>query len=127
MREQIDYNEPCELPSHDQVLNLRTPTAGSHVSILKPTPELPQVATSVCPFCGKKSYSRDGIHPQCALNQADAARNEKLRASRKAAQKVEKPAANRRHLSKSCPECGTNVHIRVMACACGHVFGSSRS
>lgn len=36
---------------------------------------IPTVATSqgkVCPVCGRTSYSRGGIHPQCSVFQADA-------------------------------------------------------
>jgi hypothetical protein len=38
----------------------------------KPTPG------QVCPVCHQRSYSRNGIHPQCAVRQADAPRREKL-------------------------------------------------
>jgi len=31
-------------------------------------------AGKVCPVCGKRSYSLRGIHPQCAVQQADAPR-----------------------------------------------------
>jgi hypothetical protein len=27
-----------------------------------------------CPVCGKASYSRNGVHPQCAVQQADRPR-----------------------------------------------------
>jgi hypothetical protein len=93
------------------------------VSILKPVPIVPQLPRNLCPVCGKASYSRGGVHPQCSVSQADAARNEKLREKRKNEPKVEKPA--RRHLSKSCPSCGTHVHVRVATCACGHTFNSN--
>ncbi len=35
---------------------------------------------SICPICGKKSYSVGGIHPQCAMQQADAPRQALLAA-----------------------------------------------
>ena len=38
----------------------------------------------LCPVCGTVSYSRYGIHPQCAQQQADAPRLERLRAARRA-------------------------------------------
>ena len=31
-----------------------------------------------CPVCGKQSYSLEGIHPQCAMQQADAPRQRQL-------------------------------------------------
>lgn len=55
----------------------------------KPAPlyVAPSLGT-VCPVCGKKSYSAGGIHPQCAMQQADAPRQAFL-----AAQKREKKSA----------------------------------
>jgi len=40
----------------------------------------------ICPVCGSSSYSRDGIHPQCAQQQADAPRIAKIKAKKKAEQ-----------------------------------------
>ncbi len=37
-----------------------------------------------CPVCGKRSYSRDGVHPQCAVVQADAPRAARLAAEKRA-------------------------------------------
>ncbi len=37
-----------------------------------------------CPVCHQKSYSRDGIHPQCAALKADEPRRIKLAAEKKA-------------------------------------------
>ena len=37
-----------------------------------------QQAGKVCPVCGKRSYSLRGIHPQCAVQQADAPRQAAL-------------------------------------------------
>ena len=92
------------------------------MSILKPVPIVPQVVRKLCPYCGKASYSRDGIHPQCALAQADDRRSAVLRERRKQAEKVEKPA--RRIYSKKCPGCGTQVHVRLATCECGHTFAT---
>lgn len=39
----------------------------------------------LCPVCGKKSYSRGGVHPQCAMVRADAPRKARLAAENKAA------------------------------------------
>ncbi len=54
----------------------------------KPTPLLVPVSKPprVCPVCGTSSYSRDGIHPQCAQKQADAPRVAKIKAQVKAAE-----------------------------------------
>jgi predicted RNA-binding Zn-ribbon protein involved in translation (DUF1610 family) len=95
------------------------------VSILKPVPIVPQVVRKLCPHCGKASYSRDGIHPQCALQQADARRNAMLRERRKLEPKVEKPP--RRIYSKKCPGCGIHVHVRVITCDCGHTFATTKT
>ena len=45
----------------------------------KPEPLLAQPRRDrACPVCGKPSYSREGIHPQCAVQQADAPRQRDL-------------------------------------------------
>jgi hypothetical protein len=53
-----------------------------------------------CPVCGKQSYSLEGIHPQCAMQQADAPRQRQLaeekRQARLEAQTVEAVAAPRK-------------------------------
>jgi hypothetical protein len=46
----------------------------------KPIPLLPESNGHPCPVCGKKSYSRAGIHPQCAVKQADALSKARLAA-----------------------------------------------
>ena len=91
------------------------------MSILKPVPIVPEPVRNRCPICGETSYSRGGIHPQCALQQADAPRNARIRAERK--KKEAKPAVPRqRSWSKKCPQCGIQVHVRLGACGCGHKF-----
>ena len=41
----------------------------------KPEPLSPlPLGRKYCPVCGDVSYSREGIHPQCAQAQADAQR-----------------------------------------------------
>ena len=93
------------------------------MSILKPVPIVPQPVKNLCPICGKASYSRDGIHPQCALQRADEPRNVKNRAARKKDVKVE--TSRQRLWSKKCPSCGIQVHVRLLECGCGHQFGGS--
>jgi endogenous inhibitor of DNA gyrase (YacG/DUF329 family) len=96
-------------------------TLGAPVSILKPVPIVPQIVKNLCPICGKASYSRDGIHPQCALQRADEPRNVKNRAAKKKEVKIQTP--QQRLWSKKCPECGIQVHVRLLECSCGHQFG----
>ena len=57
-----------------------------------------------CPVCSRAVYSLSGIHPQCAIQQADEPRTIKLRADRKKAAKIEKP--RQRAWNKKCPGCG---------------------
>ena len=49
----------------------------------KPNPLFIEPSGSVCPVCGKRSYSLRGIHPQCAVQQADAPRQKLLAAEKK--------------------------------------------
>jgi hypothetical protein len=51
----------------------------------KPLPMMATAPRRACPICRKTSYSASGIHPQCALLQADGPRNERIRNERKAA------------------------------------------
>ncbi|QEG34964.1 hypothetical protein [Bythopirellula goksoeyrii] len=53
----------------------------------KPLPLNTTTHGKTCPICGKNSYSPAGIHPQCAIQQADAPRQKKL-ADEKRARKL---------------------------------------
>ena len=44
----------------------------------KPEPLNVQQLGKECPVCHKRSYSAGGIHPQCAVQQADAPRQKLL-------------------------------------------------
>jgi predicted RNA-binding Zn-ribbon protein involved in translation (DUF1610 family) len=90
----------------------------------KPTPMLQERGRKLCPVCGKPSYSLEGIHPQCAVQQADAPRSERMKAEKKQQAGVKK-APLRKSWSKECPQCGTQVHVRQKACTCGYTFGVS--
>jgi hypothetical protein len=47
----------------------------------KPEPLYPSIVRGkICPICGKRAYSLGGIHPQCAVRQADAPRQQQLAA-----------------------------------------------
>jgi len=72
-----------------------------------------------CPVCGKRSYSRDGIHPQCAEKLADADRAEEIKAKKKLeASGNETSSWNK----KACPKCKRVLHVRQKVCQCGHAF-----
>ena len=78
---------------------------------------------TACPVCGKKSYSSNGIHPQCAMLQADSARTEKLKAERKLkAGKIEAAPKPTTWTKKKCRVCGKESHVRTKTCGCGHAF-----
>ncbi len=52
----------------------------------KPEPLIiERVAGQICAVCGKRSYSLNGIHPQCAVKQADEPRQLKLAAEKRTA------------------------------------------
>ena len=50
----------------------------------KPVPNIVDRNIKSCPVCGERSYSLEGIHPQCAAIQADAPRKKRLDAEKKA-------------------------------------------
>ena len=85
----------------------------------KPNPLVSQPGGVVCPVCGTRTYSQGGIHPQCAVEQADAPRADQLRAERKQEAAKPKPSSP---LNKTCPKCGSEPHVRRKVCDCGHVF-----
>lgn len=93
----------------------------------RPTPliEQPPRPRRVCPVCGAVTFSRSGIHPQCAAQRADASRMARVKAAKKAAQPA--PAASNSLVlapwHKRCPKCSAQVHIRKASCDCGHRFG----
>jgi ribosomal protein S27AE len=96
------------------------------MSTIKPVVFTPQPARALCPICGKATYSRGGIHPQCAMQQADAPRVVQIRAAKLAEAKIDKPkpmAAKK----KKCPECDAQLDSRQQACACGFEFNTGRS
>ncbi len=90
------------------------------MSIIKPEAILPQPVANLCPICGKASYSRGGIHPQCAIQQADEPRMVRLRAEKKAVVAV--PKITPRAYMKKCPECDAESHVRRAICECGFKF-----
>lgn len=95
------------------------------MSAKKPVPLLTGTSPETCPVCGQPSYSPAGIHPQCAVTQADAPRNARL-AAEKAAEKKSKSeapqAARQSAWQKTCPECDARVPARKKVCDCGFTF-----
>jgi len=78
----------------------------------------------LCPVCGTVSYSRQGIHPQCAKEQADAPRKERVKRNKKADGSNGKAATSLALglCHKRCPRCQAQLHIRKMTCGCGYQF-----
>jgi hypothetical protein len=85
----------------------------------KPTPLLCPTKGKTCPVCGNRTYSLGGIHPQCAVTQADAPRAKKLLAERKREVAKAKPSKWR---NKKCSKCRAECHVRRRVCDCGHAF-----
>jgi hypothetical protein len=94
------------------------------MSIKKPTPVIDACALRTCPVCGKRSYSSNGIHPQCAMKHADESRTRRYKTDKKAVPKTISKLAKPSLLSwkKQCPKCGVDLHISSKACTCGHHF-----
>jgi hypothetical protein len=83
---------------------------------------VPQTPKNLCPICGKPAYSLGGIHPQCAMQQADEPRLNRLRTTKAAEAQTKKPEKTRQVWKKRCPKCGTSIHARRETCTCGHNF-----
>jgi len=82
----------------------------------------------ICPGCGKTSYSLGGIHPQCAVELADAARKKQLSAENQAAAQRQSAVPDSGRLAwnmKRCPNCRIQYHMRTRHCACGYDFFAS--
>ncbi len=92
----------------------------------KPTPILANRSRKICPVCEKPSYSASGIHPQCAVHQADAARKEQLKAKKEleATKKSVAKEQPRAWSKKKCPKCNVVLHVRKKTCDCGFEFPS---
>jgi len=89
----------------------------------KPPPLVSGSRRPVCPVCGQTSYSRAGIHPQCAVKQADDKRLERIRERNRAGSD---PPLNivSGAWQKVCPKCNTSLHVRRKACDCGFEFAT---
>ncbi len=92
----------------------------------KPVPIFAEGNIKFCPVCRKRSYSRDGVHPQCAVIQADASRTEQLQAERKKQSPKKNNSTQRTWAQKTCPKCNVQLHARRKVCDCGFNFGEAR-
>jgi predicted RNA-binding Zn-ribbon protein involved in translation (DUF1610 family) len=90
------------------------------MSVPKEEPILivPQPPKNLCPICGQVTYSAGGIHPQCAMQQADEPRLARMKTRKAAETKTKKPARN--VWKRQCPKCGAQAHVRQAVCKCGH-------
>jgi len=79
-----------------------------------------------CPVCGQVSYSAVGIHPQCAVHQADEKRMQGVKARSNASKEPAAPPVMQRW-QKACPSCRALMHVRKKLCDCGHAFVASNS
>lgn len=59
------------------------------IACKKPEPLYREAPGKNCPVCGKRSYSLRGIHPQCAVQQADAPRQALLAEEKREKARVE--------------------------------------
>ena len=101
-------------------------TDGGYMSHRKPEPIFHSSQPNLCPICGKASYSSAGIHPQCAVKQADDKRRLDLKQN-KSETKVAKPNSTQPpgRWQKSCPKCKASQHVRKKTCDCGHTFAKT--
>jgi hypothetical protein len=83
--EKLRLNNRCEA----ERIQLKLYNRWCNMNNKKPTPVIQQRGTKECPVCGKPSYSQGGIHPQCAVEQADLPRQKRLAAEKKQKAKIE--------------------------------------
>ncbi len=95
--------------------------AGKTMSAKKPQPLIPRRTHERCPVCGEISYSSAGVHPQCAVRQADEKRLKQIKRDQKTG-KTAKPAGTVKPWQKTCPKCKALAHVRKKVCECGHTF-----
>lgn len=100
------------------------------MSSKKPEPLVSGRKHDRCPVCGEVSYSRAGVHPQCAVRQADEKRITQLKRERielaeaVAENSMQKPASSPKPWQRLCPNCKTVGHVRQKSCTCGFTFGA---
>ena len=89
----------------------------------KPQPLIFRQTHAPCPVCGEISYSTAGIHPQCAVRQADEKRMSRIKRNTKG-DKTEKPGSGVKPWQRVCPKCKALQHVRKKMCDCGHTFAA---
>lgn len=87
----------------------------------KPQPLQAAPSRKHCPVCGEVTYSSSGIHPQCAMSQADEKRMEQVKRTAAKAPKAD-VTTDIKPWQKKCPKCRAVVHCRKFTCDCGHAF-----
>ena len=92
----------------------------------KPQPLYAPQVRKRCPVCGEVSYSAAGIHPQCAMHQADAEHLKRIKPHVHASKRAAKPIEQQRW-QKVCPKCRALAHVRKKVCDCGHAFAGMNS
>ncbi len=92
----------------------------------KPLPLYTPPLRKLCPVCGEVSYSKEGIHPQCAMQRADAKRRQKVKPTLKSPKKKLTKDADAKPWQKTCPKCQALVHVRKKLCECGHALSGTR-
>jgi hypothetical protein len=80
------------VPSADRpCLEQFTHRGGIPMSEKKPQLIAERFAVRMCPVCGTRSYSRNGVHPQCAVVHADAPRKAQLAETRRQERRLTHP------------------------------------
>ena len=94
----------------------------------KPDPIGGRKQPKICPVCGKASYSKAGVHPQCSVKKADLERAKVLKENQAKAEKDKEKSPKVKQpgrWQKSCPKCKTLLHVRKKNCDCGHSFADN--
>ncbi|MGE4002131.1 MAG: hypothetical protein AB7I48_18135, partial [Planctomycetaceae bacterium] len=91
------------------------------MSAKKPDPLISAKTHERCPVCGEISYSVGGVHPQCAVRQADAKRMKRVNRGERT-RRAAKPVDGIKAWQKICPKCNASQHVRKKECDCGHTF-----
>jgi hypothetical protein len=91
------------------------------MSSKKPRPLIVSSKHGRCPVCGEISYSPAGVHPQCAVRQADAKRLLAIKKNKRS-KETSKPPAGVKPWQRSCPRCNAVQHVRKRVCGCGYTF-----
>ena len=78
----------------------------------KPQPLQTSPKRKHCPACGEVTYSSSGIHPQCAMMQADQKRMDRVKKNGRKTPKPNVATSDIKPWQKKCPKCRAVVHCR---------------